>query len=110
MSKKIIALISLASLIILSFLFRNHFAQEYAGSSIEHLPGLQEQVTLIRDTFGVPHITASSDRDVYFMLGYMHAQDRFFQMDVIRRQGSGTLAELLGAGPNDQFLGSDVGM
>jgi len=42
------------------------------------------------------------------MMGYMQAQDRFFQMDVTRRQGSGTLAELVGAGPGEVFLATDI--
>jgi penicillin G amidase len=110
MTEKITAFIVLASLFVSSVLFRSQFAQEQILTSIESLPGLQRQVTLVRDTFGVPHITASGDRDIYFMMGYMHAEDRFFQMDVARRQGSGTLAELLGAGPNDALLGSDVNL
>jgi len=70
------------------------------------LPGLQAEVTLVRDRFGVPHISARSDHDVYFMHGYVHAADRFFQMDASRRQASGTLAELLGAAalPSDVQL------
>jgi len=83
-------------------------SQEQAGASVGRLPGLSQHVTVVRDTHGVPHISASNDHDVYFMMGYMHAQDRFFQMDVLRRQGGGTLAELLGAGPRDQILRSDV--
>jgi penicillin amidase len=67
-------------------------------------------VEVVRDTFGVPHVTASDDHDVYFMMGYVHAQDRFFQMDVLRRAGRGALAELLGSGPRDEILGSDVEM
>jgi penicillin G amidase len=110
MSKKIIAIISLALLFIPSFLFRSQLAKEHTNTSVESLPGLQRHVTLVRDTFGVPHITASVDRDVYFTMGYMHAKDRFFQMDMARRQGSGRLAELLGAGPNEIFLGSDVNL
>jgi penicillin amidase len=106
MTGKITAFSILASLFIAQFLF----AQKPLHTSIEALPGLQHNVTLVRDAFGVPHITASSDRDVYFMMGYTHAQDRLFQIDFARRQGSGTLAELMGAGPNDIILGSDVEM
>ena len=62
------------------------------------LPGLKDQVSVVRDRFGVPHISARNDHDVYFMQGYVHAGDRFFQMDASRRQASGTLAELLGPG------------
>jgi penicillin amidase len=100
----------LASLIVSAFLFRNPSAQEQAGALLERLPGLQQQATVVKDTHGVPHITASSDRDAYFMMGYLHAQDRFFQMDVARRRGGGTLAEMLGAGPGNQVLNNDAGI
>jgi penicillin G amidase len=104
LSRKIVIVITLASLFASSFLLRNSLAREQAIASVEYLPGLRERVMVVRDTFGVPHITASSDRDVYFMMGYLHAQDRFFQMDVMRRRGSGTLAEMLG----EDLLESDV--
>lgn len=77
-------------------------------SSGQSLLGLQQDVEVIRDRFGIPHIYAANDADAYFMLGYVHAQDRLFQMDVNRRTASGTLGELLGPGPNNQVLGSDV--
>lgn len=77
-------------------------------SSELDLPGLQRRVQVIRDRFGVAHIYARNDADAYFMMGYVHAGDRFFQMDVSRRTASGTLAELLGPGPEDQILNSDV--
>ena len=60
------------------------------------LPGLEAPVTVVRDSSGIPHIFADGDHDVFFMQGWVHAQDRLFQMDLIRRQVSGTLAELLG--------------
>jgi penicillin amidase len=58
--------------------------------------GLERKATVLRDRFGVPHVFAKSEHDAYFMVGYLHAQDRLFQMDSSRRQASGTLAELLG--------------
>ena len=60
------------------------------------VPGLSAPVTIVRDLFGVPHITAGSDRDLYFAQGFVHAQDRLFQMDFERRLARGELAELLG--------------
>ena len=68
------------------------------------VPGLKSSVKVIRDIDGIPHIIASNEHDLLFVQGYLHAQDRFFQMDVSRRRGSGTLAELLG----QPALGSDV--
>ena len=60
------------------------------------VPGLHSAVKVIRDTDGIPHIFGDNEHDVVFVQGYLHARDRFFQMDFLRRQGSGTLAELLG--------------
>ena len=68
------------------------------------VPGLTTPATVIYDSNGVPHICTGSDRDTILMLGYVHAQDRFFQMDTLRRTFSGTLAELVGSAA----LGSDV--
>ena len=60
------------------------------------LAGLQAAAEVDRDIYGIAHIQAGNDHDLYFMQGYVHAQDRLFQMDVSRRTASGTLAELLG--------------
>jgi penicillin amidase len=74
------------------------------GGKPAALRGLEGPVRVLRDALGVPHVFAQNDHDAYFMVGYLHAQDRLFQMDQTRRQASGTLAELLGAGA----LASDV--
>ncbi len=58
--------------------------------------GLGKSVEIIRDRWGVPHIFAASDEDAAFALGYCHAQDRLFQMELSRRASQGRLAELLG--------------
>ena len=60
------------------------------------LAGLQAAAEVSRDTYGIAHIRAGNDHDLYLLQGYVHAQDRLFQMDVSRRRASGTLAELLG--------------
>ena len=57
---------------------------------------LDEDVTVVRDEFGVPHITAKTDADLYRSQGYVQAQDRLFQMDMARRQASGRLSEVVG--------------
>ncbi len=51
---------------------------------------------IIRDDYGVPHIYAATSHDLFFAQGYVHAQDRFWQMDFWRHQSAGRLAELLG--------------
>lgn len=61
------------------------------------LPGLLAPVTVERDALGVPTIRGTTRLDVTRALGYLHAQDRFFQMDLLRRRSAGELAELLGA-------------
>jgi len=60
------------------------------------LAGLHAAAQVTRDVYGISHIRAGNEHDLYFMQGYVHAQDRLFQMDVSRRRPSGTLAELLG--------------
>lgn len=69
-------------------------APEYEGSL--KLPGLNKQVEVYYDDFGIPHIYAKNEADAQFALGYVHAQDRLFQMEMIRRVGRGELAEILG--------------
>lgn len=60
------------------------------------LPGLRDRVTVVRDTHGVPHISASSLDDLLFAQGCVTAQDRLWQMDATRRFASGELSEILG--------------
>lgn len=60
------------------------------------VPGLLRSVRVRRDAHDIPHIFALNDRDAMFVLGRSHARDRFFQMDLLRRTFSGTLAELVG--------------
>src|SRR5487761_460472 len=67
--------------------------------------GLSAPVTVTRDAHGIPTIVAKTDTDAAFALGYVHAQDRLFQMDLMRRYGAGRLAEWFGAValPADRF-------
>jgi penicillin G amidase len=59
--------------------------------------GLAEDVRVVRDTWGVPHIYARSADDLFFAQGYVMAQDRLWQMEMWRRAAEGRLAEILGA-------------
>ena len=61
------------------------------------VPGLQQPVEIIRDEFGVNHIYAKNEHDLFFAQGYCAAKDRLFQFEMWRRQATGTMAELLGA-------------
>jgi penicillin amidase len=58
--------------------------------------GLAAPVDIVRDAYGIPHISARSEADAWFGLGFVHAQDRLFQMEITRRVGEGRLSELLG--------------
>jgi penicillin amidase len=60
------------------------------------LPGLGARVEILRDGNAVPHVFASGPRDAYFALGWLHAQDRLWQMEAQRRAGAGRLAEVIG--------------
>lgn len=60
------------------------------------LEGLKEPVELIVDEWGVPHIYAQNEHDLFFAQGYNAARDRLFQLEIWRRQATGTVAELLG--------------
>src|SRR6478609_2262631 len=60
------------------------------------LEGLHAVVEVLFDQYGIPHIYAQNAIDAYFALGYVHAQDRLFQMEMIRRAASGRLSEILG--------------
>lgn len=60
------------------------------------LPGIEQRVEIVRTTENVPHILATTDHDAFFALGFAHAQDRLFQMVVLRRAAQGRLAEMFG--------------
>ncbi|MBW2256799.1 MAG: penicillin acylase family protein, partial [Deltaproteobacteria bacterium] len=59
-------------------------------------PGLSAPATVYRDAYGVPHVRAETETDLWYAIGFVHAQDRLFQMDLMRRLGSGRVAELAG--------------
>ena len=60
------------------------------------LPGLQHEVTVERDLWGIPHVRAGSLPDMVEAQGYVMAQDRLFQMDLLRRVARGQLSEIVG--------------
>lgn len=63
--------------------------------------GIAAPVTVERDSLGIPTIRAANRRDLAFATGFVHAQDRFFQMDLLRRNSAGELSELVGAAALD---------
>ena len=60
------------------------------------LPGLSEEVHVVYDGFGVPHIYAQNERDMFFMQGYQHALQRWPQLELGRRTAAGTLSWMAG--------------
>ena len=68
--------------------------------------GLSAPVEVVRDRWGVPHLYAANERDLFFAQGYVHAQDRLWQMCFNRLVGSGRLSSLFGPGPlpTDRYL------
>ncbi len=97
-------LVSVLVLLLLSgsiaFWFIQKSAPETTGEIV--LPPLNAPVSIYRDNAGVPHIEASSSKDLFIAQGYVTAQDRMFQMDLSRRQASGTLSEVIGEATIDK--------
>ncbi|MFN8208033.1 MAG: penicillin acylase family protein [Bacteroidales bacterium] len=70
------------------------------------LTGLTEPVEVMRDSLGIPHVYASNEHDLYLSVGYLMAQDRLWQMDLLRRLTTGRLSEIFGESmlENDHLL------
>ncbi len=85
----------LAILILAFFIFLNSLTPNYEGE--EELKHISNSVEVYFDTYGVPHIYADNEEDAIRTLGYVHAQDRLWQMELLRRAGSGRLSEIFGA-------------
>ncbi len=86
------------------FIYLRSSLPQMDGSIV--LAGLNKPVEIIRDSNAVPHIFAETAEDAYFALGFVHAQDRLWQMEFTRRLGAGRLAEVLGepALKTDRYL------
>src|SRR5262249_7104492 len=67
------------------------------ADGVQRVRGLRGSVRIERDRWGIPHVEAGDDRDVFVGFGYATAQDRLFQLDYLRRKARGRLAEILGA-------------
>ena len=92
----------LVSIVLIAFVFLiavvisvQLMTPDYKGT--KYLDGLTEEVEVYYDTYGVPHIYGKTEEDAFKSLGYVHAQDRLWQMEVLRRIGSGRLSELFGS-------------
>ncbi len=95
MKKFLLFLISLILVLIIgAYIFLQSTKPSYSGELA--LSGLKNKVEVKYDTYGIPHIYATNEEDAYMALGYVHAQERLFQMEIIRRVATGTLSEVLG--------------
>nr|WP_315466116.1 penicillin acylase family protein [uncultured Rhodoferax sp.] len=72
------------------------YQKQPVRSGVVELSDLGSKVTVRYDERGVPHISAQNEADLYRALGYVHAQDRLFQLEMVRRLANGELAEVLG--------------
>ncbi|HOW86657.1 MAG TPA: penicillin acylase family protein [Candidatus Aminicenantes bacterium] len=70
--------------------------QDVRSGPPARMPGLQAAAEIVRDSNGIAHIRAANEHDLFFLNGYVHAEDRLFQMDVFRHTAAGALAELVG--------------
>jgi penicillin G amidase len=90
MRRVIVVILALALLLPAGLLARG------AAADPVDIPGLDGPARVDRDGHGIAHVRAGTRHDLFFLQGWVHAQDRLFQMDTRRRQADGTLAELLG--------------
>lgn len=98
------ALIGILLIIFLFFWRQLQLSSRPVYSGQVEIPGIIEPVEVIRDQYGVPYIFAHSETDLYRATGYVMAQDRLWQMDLIRRITSGRLAEIFG----QNFIEADL--
>jgi len=75
-------------------------------SSTTEIDGLKQEVEVLRDNYGINHIYANNQDDLFFMQGYLAARDRLFQFEIWRRQATGTVAEILGKKELDRDIGT----
>src|SRR5947208_15767226 len=72
-------------------------AQDLPIGRMTQLSGMQQPGMVVRESNGIPHVFALNLHDALFLNGWLHAQDRLFQMDTNRRLAAGTLGEVLGS-------------
>src|SRR6266516_3434326 len=74
------------------------------------VPGLSQPVDILRDRWGLNHIYAKNEHDLFFAQGYAAARDRLFQFEMWRRQATGTVAEILGRKELERDIGTRLHM
>lgn len=78
----------------------------YSCSDSAKIEGLTDEVEVLRDNFGINHIYANNQDDMFFMQGYLAAKDRLFQFEIWRRQATGTVSEIFGEEELDRDIGT----
>ena len=71
---------------------------------------LNDKVEVLRDKFGINHIYANNQRDLFYMQGYLAARDRLFQFEIWRRQATGTVSEIFGESELERDIGTRLFM
>ena len=84
--------------------------EQAAASVVLQVPGVSQPVEIIRDRWGVNHIYAQNEPDLFFAQGYAAAKDRLFQFEMWRRQATGTVAEILGRRELKRDIGARLHM
>lgn len=100
-----ILLFLLVLIVVIYFGYSKYAAPKYSGEL--EMGVISKKVTVYYDDSGVPHINAENQKDAYVALGYVHAQDRLWQMELMRRIAAGRLSEIFGKDlvRVDQFFG-----
>ena len=78
----------------------------YSCTNISQVDGLLDEVEVLRDKYGINHIYANNQNDLFFMQGYLAAKDRLFQFEIWRRQATGTVSEIFGEEELDRDIGT----
>ena len=78
----------------------------YSCTNISQIDGLLDEVEVLRDKYGINHIYANNQNDLFFMQGYLAAKDRLFQFEIWRRQATGTVSEIFGEEELDRDIGT----
>ncbi|MCK5742851.1 MAG: penicillin acylase family protein, partial [Chlorobi bacterium] len=102
----IILSVIIVSISILYFIDKITSADVETGVSYSKAAAVKSDIKIFRNKYGIPHVVAKNQSDAYFALGYLHAADRLWQMDILRRTASGRLSEVFGKTylENDHFM------
>lgn len=95
---RFLVFIFIPALVISQFYLNKYRSSSELSHHVLEVQGLKHEVKLNFDAWGVPEIVAQSERDAFFVLGYLHAKDRLWQMEIQTRLVRGTLSEVFGVG------------